>query len=1257
MDTFYFKGVRGTPELPLSASAKARYNFSEDALGAQGTLQIETFAAAQRLSGTLNDVRDARRFPESAVRAGELYAAALVQEMLRLIVADYLTSHPDALARATAQLETELGRRELDTTLARYVGLFPPRLVSRGEVTPDVYLTGEQEGVSNRQVAVESLMLLYLANLNPALGRLRDLFDDAPLAETRYPEVMTGLETFFAGEPDAEPGQKLFALLRAPIDASPTSLEGQLGGLRERLRTLGLSFTGLEVLFRDALRAGDTLREEQKVSFGGGPGPAHIIDPVAAGRARAGAGAAGFVPDEYEAFSQDSSWMPRVVMLAKSTFVWLGQLSKQYGRDINRLDEIPDEELDELARRGFTGLWLIGLWERSKASKTIKNLRGNPDAVASAYSLYDYVIADDLGGFEAFENLKGRAWERGIRVASDMVPNHVGVDGRWVVEHPEWFLQLNESPYPSYSFGGPDLSQDGRVGIFLEDHYYDSSDAAVVFKRQDKETGDVKYIYHGNDGTTIPWNDTAQVDYLNAEAREAVVQTILHVARLSPIIRFDAAMVLAKQHIQRLWYPEPGSGGAIASRAQYGSMSTEDFERAIPKEFWREVVDRVAQEVPDTLLLAEAFWMMEGYFVRTLGMHRVYNSAFMHMFKNEDNAQYRQSIKNVLEFEPEILKRFVNFMSNPDEETAVAQFGKDDKYFGVATMMATMPGLPMFGHGQVEGYAEKYGMEYRRAKLDETPDGWLIERHHRELFPLLHRRYQFAEVENFQLYDLHTDHGVDENVYAYSNLVDGQASLVTFNNTFGHASGWIREATPQAGKAQRTLLQGLGLQAGERDFVRFREQVSGLWFIRRSRDLQGGLALSLDAYKYQVFVDFDEVTDTDGHFERLHDTLAGRGVYDLEAELTGMQLGPVHAAFSQVVSAEVIRTLRSERGERQLRTLGRDLPTRLTELVRVAGGQTDKVSLTGTGADAVNQADTPSAEGDAVKSAVKTDTAQSEVGEAKTVSFATQLARLIALPSLEFASGSPHRAPVEEELSTKLTDEGSGTLYVALVLETLKQADVNLEGLQLEPLIHETFAQSGLPDSERARLLVELLRRYGPAYPAGAEVFLDRLKTDEDVKRFVRLDAETDEFNQSAYHEATVRPLAYTLLSASEADLEPLTATMNALSRAQTQAEGNWTALAVPQKDADTASKPKSKPEPAKAKQSEMTAANLEAGKSGDEAEAASAGQASSSPSIAKKPSTSKSTATKTATPKAATPKTSKKTKSRSKRKKPAKKS
>ncbi len=80
-----------------------------------------------------------------------------------------------------------------------------------------------------------------------------------------------------------------------------------------------------------------------------------------------------------------------------------------------------------------------------------------------------------------------------------------------------------------------------------------------------------RYIYHGNDGTSFPWNDTAQLDYTNPVVREAVIQVILHVAGIFPVIRFDAAMTLAKKHVQRLWFPEPGAGGAIPSRSQCGA--------------------------------------------------------------------------------------------------------------------------------------------------------------------------------------------------------------------------------------------------------------------------------------------------------------------------------------------------------------------------------------------------------------------------------------------------------------------------------------------------------------------------------------------------------------------------------------------------------------------------------------------------------------------------------------------------------------
>jgi len=609
------------------------------------------------------------------------------------------------------------------------------------------------------------------------------------------------------------------------------------------------------------------------------------------------------------------------VLIAKSTYVWLDQLGKRYGRPIVTLADVPDAELDRLAAWGFTGLWLIGLWERSRASARIKQYMGNPEAVASAYSLSDYRIADDLGGDAAYHNLKERAWSRGIRLASDMVPNHMGIDSRWVVEHPDWFLQSPRPPFPVYRFTGGDLCDDPRAEVRIEEGYWTHTDAAVVFERRDPHTGDTRYIYHGNDGTSMPWNDTAQLDFTRADVREAVIQTILHVARMFPVIRFDAAMTLARKHYQRLWFPAPGDAGAIPSRAEHG-MSREAFLAHMPTEFWREVVDRVSAEVPDTLLLAEAFWLMEGYFVRTLGMHRVYNSAFMNMLKMEENAKYRQTIKNVLEFSPEVLKRFVNFMNNPDERTALEQFGKGDKYFGVAVMMVTMPGLPMFGHGQIEGFAEKYGMEYRRAYWDEPVDEDMIRRHERDVFPLMRHRGLFSGAEHFALYDFVTAEGrVNENVFAYSNRHGDERGLILYNNAYEGTSGRIHTSsainTAAADRdpflVRRTLAEALALNTAPGVYYAFSDPVAGCEYLRSGEELaREGLHGDLRGYQYQVLVNFRELHDHDGRWHRLHGQLAGRPVTSLARELRAIELAEVLGHLAGVNTPATIEHLRGD---------------------------------------------------------------------------------------------------------------------------------------------------------------------------------------------------------------------------------------------------------------------------------------------------------------------------------------------------------
>jgi glycosidase len=944
-------------EFHISRQARDRYQFDQALFSLEGNVIFADFFSARLFAQKMNQNRDLIRFPEQAIKASQINAMGLIDEILHFVVKTYRERlNPDVMAEALLWLSTSNGEQDLNRCLRAFAQQFPPVAVYQRKTSLEDYLASSTDGVPNQQILLEELLLLWLANMNPAFSPYLELFDDSSLEnETAYLSVIKNLHAFFDTQPKFGPDDlNLVDLLRSPAIAVPHSLKGQLDYIRSKWGYLLGDY-----IFR-LLGSLDLIAEEQRAIFQG-PGPARIHDFTG-------------LDLEIERFSPDSDWMPSVVMIAKNIYVWLDQLSKQYKRPIYRLDHIPDEELDQLADWGFNGLWMIGLWERSAASQRIKQLRGNPEAVASAYSLYDYQIAGDLGGEDAYRNLHRRAWQRGIRLASDMVPNHMGIDSRWVVEHPEWFISLDGAPFPAYSFNGANLSWDDRIGIYIEDHYFDNTDAAVVFKRVDHWSGETKYIYHGNDGTSMPWNDTAQLNYLLPEVREAVIQTILGVARKFPIIRFDAAMTLAKKHYQRLWFPEPGKGGAIPSRAEH-AMTNDQFQAAFPVEFWREVVDRVAQEVPDTLLLAEAFWLMEGYFVRTLGMHRVYNSAFMNMLRDEKNQEYRLVIKNTLEFDPEILKRYVNFMNNPDERTAVDQFGKDDKYFGICTLLATMPGLPMFGHGQIEGYSEKYGMEFRRAYWEESPDHRLMERHQHEIFPLLRKRYLFAEVENFFLYDFYTTDGhVNEDVFAYSNKRGEERSLVVYHNRYANARGWIRNSAAVSVKSgagderaliSRSLLQGLDLNPAGDHYTIFRDQVSGLEYIRNNAVLaEQGLFLELGAYKRHVFVDFRQVKDNDWHqYDQLNQYLDGRGVHSIEDTLKEIVLQPVHYPFRALVNAGMLERLLSAREISQQGEIDQDLLSEIeqksvhlmTEISKIAPGEIDQEKIHTLAAQVSNQ--------------------------------------------------------------------------------------------------------------------------------------------------------------------------------------------------------------------------------------------------------------------------------------------------------------
>ena len=179
--------------------------------------------------------------------------------------------NPRVMQEAFDYLTAQIGPEEVEKTLRRFVQEFPPVAVYRGEITAEEYLRGETGGTPHHQIELEEMLMLWLANQNPAFEPYRELFDDTPLRqETAYPLVMTGMREFFAAQPTfGLDNQNLIDFLRLPALSSPDSLLAQLEFMRGRWGiTLG------QYLYR-VLGGLDFIREEEKAIFTG-PGPTLI---------------------------------------------------------------------------------------------------------------------------------------------------------------------------------------------------------------------------------------------------------------------------------------------------------------------------------------------------------------------------------------------------------------------------------------------------------------------------------------------------------------------------------------------------------------------------------------------------------------------------------------------------------------------------------------------------------------------------------------------------------------------------------------------------------------------------------------------------------------------------------------------------------------------------------------------------------------------------------------------------------------------
>src|SRR5438067_7338212 len=156
-------------EIHVSRGARDRYRFDEALFGASGNAILGNFHAARRFAQRMNEQRDLMSYPERAVRASQINALGLIHEMLHALIKEYREAvDPQVNRRALTHLYSRLGRPSVEATLRRFLQEFPPLAVYRREQALPEYLEGETEGMPNREVALEELLLLWITNDNPA---------------------------------------------------------------------------------------------------------------------------------------------------------------------------------------------------------------------------------------------------------------------------------------------------------------------------------------------------------------------------------------------------------------------------------------------------------------------------------------------------------------------------------------------------------------------------------------------------------------------------------------------------------------------------------------------------------------------------------------------------------------------------------------------------------------------------------------------------------------------------------------------------------------------------------------------------------------------------------------------------------------------------------------------------------------------------------------------------------------------------------
>jgi glycosidase len=344
-----------------------------------------------------------------------------------------------------------------------------------------------------------------------------------------------------------------------------------------------------------------------------------------------------------------------------NTRVWLTELSLSLGRRAT-LDDIPDRELDALAKNGFDWTWLLSVWQTGPEAQRVS--RTNPewrhefhetlpdltdeDIPGSGFAITGYIVHTAVGGDAALARLRERLKRRGLKLMLDFVPNHMGLGHPWVEAHPEHFIRGTEQ----------DLARAPQNYTWV------------------KQKGGNLVLAYGRDPYFAGWPDTLQLNYANPATQEAMIGELTRIAGQCDGVRCDMAMLVLPDVFERTW----------GQRAPL---------------FWPSATQRVRDRVPGFTFMAEVYWELE-WTMQQQGFDYAYDKRLYDRLREHHARPVRDHLRAGLDYQDKLAR----FMENHDEPRGAATFSHE-VHQAAAVITYLSPGLRFFHQGQFEGRTKR----------------------------------------------------------------------------------------------------------------------------------------------------------------------------------------------------------------------------------------------------------------------------------------------------------------------------------------------------------------------------------------------------------------------------------------------------------------------------------------------------------------------------------------------------------------------